>query len=1438
MKVYPDKKTELCCNGVFYGGIATIAVAAILIILSILFGHGTAHVVLRVLAYAAFAGGGGLFAYAARIGMRPRFESFFYFASIAVFVGGVMLAIDFAWVFGSIDPSAKKQTVEQTVSVGEASAQTTPVKTTTEESHIGEMILAMTCFPIIALSAFFLFALVGVDARKQFYELTRDRMLCIGSSCATAVAGLLAILLSVVKHDGVQTAALWEELGLLIILLLAFGAPTALLVGCSRLSDPVTDKEIEEGFKMAEPPKKPVVEKEKKAVAKPGKPDNAAKQGKPGKPERDVKKGVDGKREPERKEPEKKRPERPEADKKENEKPEESRKLGFMPKGKKDKDKDKDRKKHEDRKPDNEIKTDVISTTRRKPVESTNPTDLDAFLRKAEEEEERKERDAVWEAAREKKVAEKREIAEATEAAVKAADETKPDETVFSDKNSKKKDKKKEKERRKKEKDKELRGVNTALFTNPNERRNEKRYIPASSIGLDDGGEEKPEEIESKLTEAVEPAENSAAAVSETAVPVVEATGDLAGTAAVAENVVGDAVEAAESAISQGEGSFFGETESTIFEELERESAAVDAAEAAARAAAEVAEQSGSAFEMTEESAEWDNRAAEELSEEEQLKADQEDAFRKLQGEIDRRLQERSTEDAAAETAEEIADEAAEAADDIAEAAETEIAGGIEAAAEFVSKAEETVEEAAEAAAAVASEAGEAVAESADKAVGNEAEESGKEESAEPKEESLADMLRRLGLIGKEEPEPAKSEEKAEEATDAVGEAAGEAARNMEEITDSAKEAAGEIAAEAEEIIDNAAEVVGEATADAEKSADAAAETFGEVAEGIGEAIDGAEKAAANVEETFAGAVETAEQAESASDETAENAEPEDAGLAFSERIVKTAKTFGAVEEEKEDDTEDLFSPVSAPAAKPVEETPAEPEEEETFAFTPTDYVKSSFDKAMKAVEAERLAAEDNVEDLFAPAGTRAEKAAPAEEAPAAAIKPEPAEAKKEPEQEENELPDYERAPEISNANQAILWALKHGNSFADAAKASAAEAEAKAKAEEEKAAGKLTEELPKTEFAAAEAVGTFETAAESAAEAVKSAVEEFAGEEEEEPASFAEAMAEALASSGEETAAEAVDEPEPIVISDANSAILAAMEAARTRRMTETVAPVDEAAAETVKTPDTFADAVPDLGWNIAETVRETAEPAESAAETIADTVTEIEETAEETSAAAAAEAGEEIADSFAEAMESAEAAEEYISEELEAAEESFEEAADNAEEADDDFADALEAARERWANLEDDDGESDEEESLTEDEYDSTEADEPESEEPEFEEEAPEAAEAEFEVAETEADESEYEEAETEEPEPVNDGPIVPVYLQKQTMAMSPEERARRAAAKASAVRNAPKQQKPAPATSVDASMDEFTRKLKALKMAYENELITEEEFTEAKKHLLELL
>ena len=82
------------------------------------------------------------------------------------------------------------------------------------------------------------------------------------------------------------------------------------------------------------------------------------------------------------------------------------------------------------------------------------------------------------------------------------------------------------------------------------------------------------------------------------------------------------------------------------------------------------------------------------------------------------------------------------------------------------------------------------------------------------------------------------------------------------------------------------------------------------------------------------------------------------------------------------------------------------------------------------------------------------------------------------------------------------------------------------------------------------------------------------------------------------------------------------------------------------------------------------------------------------------------------------------------------------------------------------------------------------------------------------------------------MQDGPIVPEYLQKQSM----EERARRAAAKAAVPKSAPKPAKQAP--QADTSIDDFTKKLKQLKIAYENELITEEEYNEAKKHLLELL
>ena len=101
--------------------------------------------------------------------------------------------------------------------------------------------------------------------------------------------------------------------------------------------------------------------------------------------------------------------------------------------------------------------------------------------------------------------------------------------------------------------------------------------------------------------------------------------------------------------------------------------------------------------------------------------------------------------------------------------------------------------------------------------------------------------------------------------------------------------------------------------------------------------------------------------------------------------------------------------------------------------------------------------------------------------------------------------------------------------------------------------------------------------------------------------------------------------------------------------------------------------------------------------------------------------------------------------------------------------------------------------------------------------------------ETSETETDEYDGEASEEEESEP--EGPIVPEYLQQQ--AISVEERARRAAAKAAAAKSAPK-----PVKQADTSIDDFTKKLKQLKVAYENDLITEEEYNEAKKHLLELL
>ncbi len=76
------------------------------------------------------------------------------------------------------------------------------------------------------------------------------------------------------------------------------------------------------------------------------------------------------------------------------------------------------------------------------------------------------------------------------------------------------------------------------------------------------------------------------------------------------------------------------------------------------------------------------------------------------------------------------------------------------------------------------------------------------------------------------------------------------------------------------------------------------------------------------------------------------------------------------------------------------------------------------------------------------------------------------------------------------------------------------------------------------------------------------------------------------------------------------------------------------------------------------------------------------------------------------------------------------------------------------------------------------------------------------------------------------ISDGPIVPEYLQKQVKLGN----------------RPPKSVKPkmptAPQPVQDVSQDDFSKRLKSLKMAYENDLITEEEFLEKKRQLLEQL
>ena len=495
MKVYPDEWTERSCKGIIIGGIAEAVIMLALLVLTIVTkGMGQLHPTLRLIAYVCFVIAAGLFAYAAYIGMRPQFGQFFFYASIAACVGSVILGVDAAISFSMADQS-------------------------------GHLLMKIAQLLIIVSSLFaaIFIVFVGDDASRQFYKLSDDRKMCAAVGIMNVVSGLFAVICALADKSG-SPMKIWEAIIFLFMIVLMYAIPVVFLYGCSRLTDPVTDKEIEEGTYIVN---------KKETTPKAGKDKKDAKgkdaKGKDGKDKKDDKgkdkdkkddkskdskdkkddKGKDAKDKDKKdskddKDADKNKDSKDKDDKKDDAKDEADKskkdgKFGFL-KGKDKKDKDKKNKK--DAEEDEHESGDVISTTKHKPVKSTNPTDLDAFLRKAEEEEERKERDAVWEAAREKE----RE----------AEAEKKEEATVFSEKN-KKKDKKKDK--KKKDRDKGYAaGVNTALFSNPNKPK-EKKFIPTVSVGLnnnepdeaaDDGEEISISDILEKKAAEAAAAENAA----------------------------------------------------------------------------------------------------------------------------------------------------------------------------------------------------------------------------------------------------------------------------------------------------------------------------------------------------------------------------------------------------------------------------------------------------------------------------------------------------------------------------------------------------------------------------------------------------------------------------------------------------------------------------------------------------------------------------------------------------------------------------------------------------------------------------------------------------------------------------------------------------------------------------------------------------------------
>ncbi len=1356
-KVYPDKLTEQCCKGVFFGAIAQAVITLGLLVTTIVTKQfGKLHPMMHLFAFACMLVAAGLFAAAAYVGMRREFHMLFFYASVAMAFGAILLSVDAGIAFSSMKDGHTLSLVGQII------------------------IVAAMLLSILTL-------IVGDDAKKQFYKLSDDRLMIGGVGILMALAGLVAVFCALFDKGG-SPMKIWEAVFFFVILVLVSAMPIVLLFGCSRLTDPVTDREIEEGTIVPGGSNdgagtKNAKKDDKKDSGRDRKNDkNASKNdGRPGKgnadkksdkkPDKSVKAEDESKKDG--KDEKSGKQETPSEDKKD--KKDGAKGFGFL----KGKDKDKNKgKKDKDSKKDSgserEESGDVIATTKHKPVKSTNPTDLDAFLREAEEADERKQRDAVWEAAREKE----REVEKEKEKAEEAA---------FSEKNSKKKDKKSKKDR-KKEKEKVYSGVNTALFTNPNKPK-EKRYIPTVNVGLNhaDAAEETAEE-EIRIEAASifdEPAQKAVETAAETVTEAAENVAEDVFGSLEETNAVADAAEEVASAAADEAA----ELESVAAGEAEE---LAEEAEAAVEAVTEAAENAADAFDAS-------STVAEAAEDAEQILRNHEEAMRKLREEINLRLGERYQAEKTNDIEEYLGDSSE---DDVTRAAEEAAFAAIDAAEETVSDAEAAVEDA----------FGEAV-ESAEDVFGEtvESAEDAISETAEAAEDTFGEAAETAEDAFGEAAESAEDaiSETAEAAEDTFGEAVEAAEDSFGETAEAAEDTFGKVAENAEdafgEAVENAEDAFGEAAEAAEdafgETAEAAEDTFGEAVENTEDAFGEAAEAA---EDTFSAAADAFDSVGTIGGFAGDTSD-DSAGDLFRAAANKPRAVASSFAEAMEEAAgEDLFA--ASPVFRSAEEAPKyeeETTEEDTFGAV-------EFTEAVREPAKRRWFMEDDydkkptasleADDLFAPVGTKPVSASVPEFTPAeefASAKPAEAVAAESAETEEEEP-----VVEVPSQNQAILWALQHGGSFETAKEEAAADAEP---AEADVAdAGAAEEEPSSFAEAMAEAMGrptvvpSFAGSASVAAVAAETAEEKESGEE----------------------------EPE-VVVPNANQAILWAM--------------MHGGSIEAAK------QAVAEQAAARAAEATKAAEAVQAEAVTLIDEADEIPE--EVLAGNYYDEVGEDIADAATEAYET-------VSESVDEAE---------------DFASTLAQAREKWAHLNGEGVSDDEfEDSPAEPEFpeapaydeplyetaeefgetDSapaeeaaaqTYADEPAESageaafeaEPEFEtEEASVTETAEYEAeetSETETDEYDGEASEEEESEP--EGPIVPEYLQQQ--AISVEERARRAAAKAAAAKSAPK-----PVKQADTSIDDFTKKLKQLKVAYENDLITEEEYNEAKKHLLELL